>query len=355
LEVDAMGSKSTLPIVGRRSTDGAARFARALLVTSVACAASSSMACAQARPDPNAAPNPYRIDEGWAKLPAGREWGAAIGVDIDRDGESVWVFDRCATTDNCTGSSLAPIQKFDAAGRLVTSFGAGLFNYPHGLFIDRDNNVWVCDGRAREGRGHTVMKFSPSGKLLMTLGKPGLAGDGPDTFNGPSDVLVAPNGDIFVADGHGGDTNARIVKLDKDGAFIKAWGKKGSGPGEFDTPHGLAMDAAGRLFVADRSNSRIQIFAQDGQFLAEWRQFGRPSGVFIDKNDILYVADSTSTAETNPGFLQGIRIGSVKDGHVAAFIPWTESNSLEGVAADDAGNVYAGYTNTRNFRRFVRR
>lgn len=305
--------------------------------------------------DPNSAPNLYRVDEGWAKLPPGRKWGAAVGVDIDRDGKSVWVFDRCATADDCSGSNLAPIQKFDASGNLVASFGAGMFIYPHGLFIDRDDNVWVSDGRAKNGKGHAVMKFSPSGKLLMTLGKPGVAGDGPDTFNAPSDIYVMANGTIFIADGHGGDTNARIVKLDKNGKFIKAWGKKGTGPSEFDQPHGLAMDSAGRLFVADRGNSRIQIFDQDGKFLAEWRQFGRPSGVFINKKDIIYVADSTSNEMTNPGYKQGIRIGSVKDAKVAAFIPWNETNTLEGVAADDAGNVYGGFTNTLNFRRFVKK
>lgn len=309
---------------------------------------------AQGSGDPNVAPNPYRIDEGWAKLAQGRTWGAAVGVDIDRDGKSVWVFDRCATADDCSASNLAPIQKFDASGRLVASFGAGMFIYPHGLFVDRDDNVWVSDGRAKNGKGHTVMKFSPAGTLLMTLGTPGVPGAGPDTFNGPSDILIAPNGDIFVADGHGGDTNARIVKLSKDGKFIKAWGKKGSGPGEFDSPHGLAMDSAGRLFVADRSNSRIQVFSQDGQFLVEWKQFGRPSGVFIDKKDVIYVADSQSTDQTNPGYKQGIRIGSAKDGKVTAFIPWAETNTLEGVAADDQGNVYGGYTNTLNFRRFVK-
>ena len=308
---------------------------------------------AQHGADPNGAPNPYRVDEGWAKLPPGRKWGAAIGVEIDRDGKSVWVFDRCATADDCSGSDLAPIQKFDASGKLVTSFGAGMFNYPHGMFVDRDDNIWVGDGRAKNGKGETIMKFSPEGKLLMTLGKPGVAGDGPDTFNGPSDVLVAPNGDIFVADGHGGNTNARIVKLTKEGKFIKAWGQKGSGPGEFETPHSLAMDSAGRLFVADRGNSRIQIFDQNGKFLEEWRQFGRPSGVFIDKKDVIYVSDSTSSDQTNPGFKQGIRMGSVKDGKVTAFIPWTEGSTLESVAADDQGNVYGGFTNTLNFRRFV--
>jgi DNA-binding beta-propeller fold protein YncE len=322
-----------------------------------AIALSGERGYAQSEGDPNAAPNPYRLDEGWAKLPEGRKWGAAVGVDIDRDGKSVWVFDRCATADDCSGSKLAPIQKFDAAGKLVTSFGAGMFNYPHGLYVDRDNNIWVSDGRAKDnGKGHVVVKFSPEGKVLMTLGKAGVAGDGPDTFNAPSDILIAPNGDIFVADGHGGDTNARIVKFSKDGKFITAWGKKGAAPGEFNTPHGLAMDSAGRLFVADRSNSRIQIFDQEGKFLAEWRQFGRPSGVFITKDDTIYVADSNSNDKVNPPFKQGIRIGSVKDGKVVAYIPeHVELQALEGVAADDAGNVYGGYTNTLNFRRWVRK
>ena len=328
----------------------------ALGITIVATMASpTGRVIAQGGADPNAAPNPYREDEGWAKLPLGRAWGAAVGVDIARDGKSVWVFDRCATADDCSGSNLAPIQKFDASGRLVASFGAGMFNYPHGLFVDRDDNVWVSDGRAKNGRGHTVMKFSPDGKLLMTLGRPGVAGSDVETFNGPSDILIAPNGDIFIADGHGGETNARIVKFSRNGKFIKTWGKKGSAPGEFDAPHGLAMDSAGRLFVADRSNGRIQIFDQDGKFLTEWKQFGRPSGVYINKNDVIYVADSQSNEKNNPGFKQGIRIGSVKDGKVTAFIPWPETGTLEGVAADDQGNVYGGYTNTLNFRRFVKK
>jgi DNA-binding beta-propeller fold protein YncE len=329
------------------------RYALCFLIVGVM-AVTEARVIAQEGADGNSAPNPYRVDEGWAKLTQGRKWGAAVGVDIDRDGKSVWVFDRCATADDCSGSSLAPIQKFDASGRLVTSFGAGMFNYPHGLFVDRTGNVWVSDGRAKNGKGHTVMKFSPDGKLLMTLGKPGVAGDGPDTFNGPSDILIAPNGDIFVADGHGGETNARVVKLSSSGKFIKAWGKKGTAPGDFETPHGLAMDSTGRLFVADRGNARVQIFDQNGTFLTEWRQFGRPSGVFIDKKDTIYVADSQSNEKNNPGFKQGIRIGSAKTGKVSAFIPWNETNTIEGVAADDEGHVYGGFTNTLNFRRFVK-
>src|SRR4030081_931484 len=230
--------------------------------------------------DVNNAPNPYRAVENWAQLPAGRVWGQAISIDIDRDGKSVWVFDRCGS-NTCTGSNVAPIQKFDSSGKLVTSFGAGMFNFPHGLFVDRDGNVWVSDGKGAEGKGHTVSKFSPDGKVLMTLGTPGAAGSDATHFNAPSDVLVAPNGDVFVADGHGGDTNARIVKFSPDGKFITAWGRKGAAAGEFDTPHALAMDSAGRLFVADRANDRIQIFDQDGKFLAEWKQFGRPRGLFL--------------------------------------------------------------------------
>src|SRR5271167_4411051 len=155
----------------------------------VAAVAMSGAKCnAQGAPDHNSAPQAYRLDDGWAKLPEGRKWGAAVGVDIDRDGKSVWVFDRCATADDCSASSLAPIQKFDSTGKLVKSFGAGMFNYPHGLYVDRDDNVWVSDGRAKDnGKGHTVMKFNQDGKLLMTLGKPGVAGVGPDTFNAPSD------------------------------------------------------------------------------------------------------------------------------------------------------------------------
>src|SRR5439155_1678598 len=149
-------------------------------------------------------------------------------------------------------------------------------------------------------------KFSPTGKVLLTLGKAGVPGDGPDTFNRPSDVVVASNGDIFIADGHGGDSNARIVKFSKDGRFLTAWGKKGWAPGEFNVPHSLAMDSQGRLFVADLMNERIQIFDQSGRFLAAWKQFGMPGGLFIDKNDILYVADSLSSADRHPGWVRGI-------------------------------------------------
>src|SRR5215475_6499567 len=180
---------------------------------------------------PNEAPNPYKFTYGWAQLPDRRKWGAVVSLDIDRDGKSVWAFDRCEDARSCANSKLDPIMKFDEKGNLVKSFGGGMINFSHGLYVDRDNNIWVSDGAAENnGKGHTVMKFNQDGKLLMTLGKPGVAGTTQDTFNAPSDILVTPNGDIFVADGHGGNTNNRIVKFDKDGKYIKEWGKKGKGP-----------------------------------------------------------------------------------------------------------------------------
>ena len=314
--------------------------------------------------DPNGAPNPYQLEPGWLKMPEGRRMGQAISVDVDRDGKSIWVFDRCGGTE-CTGSMLNPIEKFDASGKFVRGFGEGMFNRPHGFHVDRDGNIWATDQIGGHGKGHQVFQFSPEGKVLMALGKPGVAGNGPDMFNSPTDVAVAPNGDIFVSDGHGGNTNARIVKFSKDGKFIKEWGKRGAGPGEFALNHSLAFDSAGRLFVADRGNNRIEIFDQEGNFIAEWTQFGRPSGIYIDKNDMLYATDSESNQAQNPGFRRGVRIGSVNDGTVIAFIPDPTpvhegtgpgtSSWGEGVTADDAGNVYVGMNATKTVEKYVKK
>ena len=310
---------------------------------------------AQADSAPNSQPNPYRTIENWAKLPEGRTWGSTSSVGIAPDG-SIWVAERCGA-NTCAGSNLPPILHFDASGKLLRSFGEGMLVFPHGMYVDREGNVWITDAQGKDGKGQQVIKFSPEGKVLLVLGKAGVAGDGPDTFNQPSDVVVAPNGDIFVADGHGAASNARIVKFSKDGTFIKAWGKKGSGPGEFNVPHAIAMDSQGRIFVGDRANNRIQIFEPDGKFVAEWKDFGRPSDVAIDKNDMIYVNDTQSTDKTNPGFQNGIRIGSVKDGKVTAFIPQTDPSigAPEGLTADDEGNIYASYTNKFAVRRFVKK
>lgn len=296
----------------------------------------------------NDAPNPFHPVEGWAQLPAGMGWGQVISVYPDAHA-NVWVFHR----------KDPPILEFDRFGKFVKGFGAGMFVMPHGLTVDRDGNIWATDQNGKDGKGQQAIKFSPEGKVLMTLGKAGIAGPGNDTFNGPCDVAVAANGDIFVADGHGGETNARVVKFSKDGKFIKTWGKKGTGPGEFDTLHRLAMDSKGRLFVADRGNSRIQIFDQEGNFIAQWRQFGRPSGIFISKDDTLYSVDSQSDEKTNPGVKRGIRVGSAKDGSVKWFIPDLSTDPAialaEGVSADAKGDIFAAGVSSMGLHKFMKK
>ncbi len=311
------------------------------------------------------APNPYRPVEGvWGRLPAGRVWGATSGVWPGPDG-AIWVGERCGA-NTCVGSSLDPVLAFDRSGQLIRSFGAGLIAWPHGLYVDTGGNVWVTDalgfGQQPAGVGHIIVKFSPTGQVLMTLGKKGVAGRGPDTFRKPAAILVAPNGNLFVADGHDEDGNNRVVKLSSAGAFIKAWGETGKEDGEFRDPHALAMDSQGRLFVADRANSRIQIFDQEGKHLATWTQFGRPSGLFIDANDVLYATDSESNATRNPGWKRGIYIGSAKTGWVTAFIPDPEpdqdrsgTSGAEGVAVDQDGNIYGAEVGPRTLRKYLRR
>jgi DNA-binding beta-propeller fold protein YncE len=250
------------------------------------------------------------------------------------------------------------VLHFDAAGKLIKSFGSGMFLFPHGIAIDKDDNVWITDGQMANGKGFTVVKFSPDGKVLMTLDY---------AFNQPNDVAIAPDGDIFVAEGHTPMMgSAQILKFNKDGKFLMKWGKHGSGPGEFEVPHTLAFDSRGRLFVGDRANNRIQIFDQDGKFLDQWKQFSRPSGMYIDKNDILYVTDSESTDKEgygyNPGWKRGIRIGSAKDGVVTAFIPdplvptgaLPATSAAEGVAVDADGVIYGAEVGSKSLKRYVK-
>jgi DNA-binding beta-propeller fold protein YncE len=316
----------------------------------------------------------------WGQLPAGRTWGSTASVTTSSDG-TIWVVDRCgnfgAGGGTCAGpgASVHPIFQLDTSGKVLKNFGAGLFVNPHKLTVDRFGFLWVADNSS-----HQVFKLNQDGAVLMTLGKKGVVGTGPGEFDAPTEVAVAANGDIFVGDGHtGGGTatgNARIVKFDKNGTFLKTWGKKGMGPGEFDVVHTIAFDSRGRLFVGDRQNNRIQVFDGDGKFIASWLQFGRPSGIYIDTaTDTIYVADSESRdGRTNTGRLgltgtgysfnlgvrRGIRIGSARDGSVRAFIPdpcpypYEGISSLaEGVTADRDGNVY-GADYLMNVRKFTR-
>ena len=275
---------------------------------------------------------------------------------------TIFVVHRCFA-NSCAGRTEAPILKFSAEGKLLASFGQGMFVFPHGGTVDREGNLWITDARGDGTKGHQVFKFSPDGRVLMTLGKAGVPGSGPGLFDQPTDVVVAPNGDVFVTDSHRGGGNNRVVKFTRSGAFVKEWGRKGSGRGEFSEPHTIAMDSRGRLFVGDRENNRIQIFDQEGAFIDEWRQFGRPSGIFITPDDTIYVADSESGPDTGarelPGIEKGIRIGSARDGSVTAFIEDMESSTpdhsgAEGVGVDAQGNVYGAVVRRQMLERHVR-
>jgi sugar lactone lactonase YvrE len=309
----------------------------------------------------NTASNPYSTVEGvWAPLPDGRTWGSTSAVAVAPDGETIWAIDRCGA-NNCEASHDQDIVfQFDKSGWILTSFGAGLIQWPHGLDVDRQGNVWVADARGGEGRGHQVLKFSPRGDVLMRLGTAGVAGRTRTTLDQPNDVLVAPNGNIFVADGHPAGGNNRIVKYAPDGTYLMEWGETGSAPGEFRTPHALAMDSQGLLYVGDRSNRRIQVFDQDGEFIRDYYHLGRASGLAIDSNDWLYIADSESNMGRNAGFKRGVRVMDIQTATVLFFIPDPEpdqdnsgTSAAEGVAVDNEGNVYGAEVGPRALRKHV--
>jgi DNA-binding beta-propeller fold protein YncE len=330
-------------------------------------------------PPVNSGANPFRVIRDWARFEKeGRPWGGSNGVAIDRDGRSVWATDRCSpgTAPGCLGSKGNPVHLFDESGREVRSFGGGMFVWPHGIHVDRDGNVWVTDARAPspedltkfpgEGnKGSVVVKFSPEGKVLLTLGKAGVRGNPPDALTDPTDVVTDPgNGDVYVAESHTNVTDANLVArisvFDRNGKFLRVIGKTGTAPGDFRTPHALEFDSQGRLVVADRHNHRIQILTKDGKFIREYDQFGRTSGLAIDSNDVIYTADSESTEAVHPGWQRGIRIGNLKDGKVTVFIPpHVSPNSPdgamgEGIAIDAAGNVYTAEAQLRGITKYVR-
>jgi DNA-binding beta-propeller fold protein YncE len=328
----------------------------------------------------NGGANPYRVIRDWAQLNLeGRPWGGSNGVAIDRDGKTVWATDRCSPgiAPGCLGAKANPVHHFDESGKEIRSFGGDMFVWPHGIHVDREGNVWVTDARAaspdelkkfpgEDKKGSVVVKFSPEGKVLMTMGEPGLRGNPPEALTDPTDVVTDPrNGDVYVAESHTGVTTpnliGRISVFDKNGKFLRVIGKSGTGPGEFRTPHALEFDSRGQLIVADRHNHRIQILTKAGKFIGEYADFGRSSGLAVDKNDVIYTADSESTDRVHPGWQRGIRIGSLKDGKVTMFVPphgtpdSPDGAMGEGIAIDAAGNLYTAEAQLRGVTKYVKK
>ncbi len=384
----------------------AVRLGAALAVSTVLVAAPGVGAHAQGTrdtpyPKPSTLPNPYRLVPDWPTLPAsmkgpnGHRWGEVIRVHVAPNG-NVWVFHRCfydkpsgdATCLN-RGNANPPILEFSPAGKLLKSFGVGLFAHPHGFTVDKDGNLWTTDtnddktilgmpATNAQGitMGHEVLKISPAGQVLMTIGQEGAAGNGPYTFDRPTGVAIAPNRDIFVADGHAPNksNSARVVKYSPNGTFIKEWGHLGSEPGNFREPHDIFVGGSkGYLYVADRQNNRVQVFDQDGHFIAAWKQFGQPSSVFVDKRDNLFVgavyqsADAPSRGRSVVGPTtsandRAIVIGNAITGELKYVIPdpgdlskMTDTGtSASGIAADDQGNIYAADVGLNNLRKYVK-
>ena len=317
---------------------------------------------------PNPAP---KVTQNWGELPAGRTWGTSAGLDIDPKDGHVWGYERCGAGTagggpvDCENNAVDPVFKFDRhTGKVLANIGKGVMVTPHGIHVDRDGNVWVADfaGNKEGTRGHQVHKFTAKGEKLMSIGIAGKPGNADGQFNQPNDVVVGPDGSIYVSDGHDaqGMTTAaaiaeglkrgatsRISKFTRDGKFVKSWGGIGMKHGEFRTPHALMFDAKGRLWVADRGNHRLEIFDQDGKYLESRYAYGRISGFFIKGNQI-YAIDSESSPLNHPNWRNGVRIGPVDEDRITAFIPPFEREDRlyqgtagEGIAVDADGNVYA--------------
>ncbi len=219
-------------------------------------------------------PLPHKLVAGWAKLPKGWNFGECSGVAVDRN-DNVWVFNR----------GPHPVVEFDKDGNFLQSWGEGTIVSSHGIRVDPDGNIWGVDVK-----GHRVLKYSPEGKVLMVIGRSPGVNDSKDSFNEPTGIIFTPGLEFFyVSDGY---VNSRVVKFNRDGEYVMQWGHKGTGDGEFNLVHDVALDSRGRVYVADRSNSRVQIFDPDGRYLGKWTGVGQPWGLtYAAKENAIYMCD----------------------------------------------------------------
>jgi sugar lactone lactonase YvrE len=320
-------------------------------------------------PDLASLPGPYDVTRNWGEDP-GHTWGRVSGVGLDPDGVHIWVAERCGG-DVCIGTDFDPVLQYEPNGTLVRSFGAGLIMRPHGLHGDADGNIWVTDERGPRpeeleehpdwsGTGQQVVKFSPDGDVLMVLGTPGEEGDPADGKpTQPNDVVTAPNGDIYVSEGHSPNGPvARVSRFAADGTFIESFGELGEGPGQFRVPHALAIDAQNRLYVGDRSNNRVEVFDLDGNYLDQFHHFGRPSDVFVSTDERLFTVDYDSGGDSNPDYRRGVYVGDALTGQLTAFVPGHEVEGQplgaagEGIVEASDGALYVGEVSLQGMTKY---
>ena len=297
----------------------------------------------------------YKVDPNWpSEKPPGGEWTAAMSsVALGPDG-NIWTFNR----------GKIPLQVYSPQGKLVKFWGEGMFKNPHSIRFDSAGRLWVIDTLS-----HTVRNFSLDGKVLMTVGTLDKPGQDETHMNQPNDVAFASNGDLYVSDGYGND---RVVVFDKNGKFLRTWGKLGTGQGELSQPHSIALDSKGRVYVADRNNSRIQIFDPKGKFLAEWKNIITPWHLVITKNDEIYVCGSSPMLWSQIPATQAALATPPKDqivmkldteGHIRQLlvIPMGENgkekpgdlNWVHSMAVTDDGTFYFGDVQGKRAQKFV--
>jgi DNA-binding beta-propeller fold protein YncE len=283
-------------------------------------------------------PLPHKVVKDWAQLPQGWNFGECSGVAVDRQ-DNVWVFNR----------GRHPVIQLDKNGNMLQAWGEGIFNSSHGIRVDNDGNVWTIDVK-----GHAVMKFTPAGRLLMFLGRqtvpgrPSTAGnnDSKDAFNEPTGIAFTPNGDFYISDGY---VNSRVIKFNRDGEYLTHWGRKGTGDGEFNLVHDVTLDPAGRVYIADRTNQRVQIFDASGKFLGKWTDIGAPWGLqYVTRENAIYMCDGLNNRVVKLN-LEGQILGVLGSwGKIPAKLDFAHN-----IAVDSTGAIYVAEIKNWRVQKFA--